>query len=83
MYEKIKKIPQYLKDFWYWFKGLFITYYELKVSYNSTWGDADDQIFVVSKFFKKQEKYIKFKTQEGEIVEVRGAEGLNYRIKQL
>ncbi len=83
MYEKIKKIPQYLKDFWYWFKGLFITYYELKVSYNSTWGDADDQTFVVSKFFKKQEKYIKFKTQEGEIVEVRGAEGLNYRIKEL
>jgi hypothetical protein len=37
----------------------------------------------VKKFLKKQEKFIKFVTEEGELVEIRGAEGLNYRIKEL
>jgi hypothetical protein len=79
----LKKYLEKVKEFWYWIKSFFITYHILKVSYNSTWGDGDDQEFVVSKFFKKQPNYIKFKTQEGEIVEIRGAEGLNYRIQQL
>ena len=77
------KIWTKLKAFWFWLKSLFITYYSLKVSYNATWGDADDQTFIVRKFYKKQPNYIRFKTQDGDIVELRGAEGLNYRIKQI
>lgn len=72
-----------LKAWWNWFKSLFITYYKLDVSYNHTWGDADDQTFVVKKFHKKQEKFLSFTTQDGELVEIRGAEGLNYRITEL
>ena len=72
-----------LKAWWNWFKSLFITYYKLQVSYNHTWGDADDQTFVVKKFHKKQEKFLSFTTQDGELVEIRGAEGLNYRITEL
>ena len=72
-----------LKEWWNWLKSLFITYYKLDVSYNHTWGDADDQTFVVKKFHKKQEKYLSFTTQDGELVEIRGAEGLNYRITEL
>ena len=72
-----------LKDWWNWFKSLFITYYKLDVSYNHTWGDADDQSFVVKKFHKKQEKFLSFTTQDGELVEIRGADGLNYRISEL
>lgn len=90
MSEKKKEKKQYLpiikeklSAFWFWLKSLFITYYELKVSYNHTWGDADDQTFIVKKFLKKQDKFIKFVTEEGELVEIRGAEGLNYRIKEL
>jgi len=37
----------------------------------------------VRKFYSKQEKYLKFKTEDREIVEIRGAEGLNYRIQEL
>ena len=81
--ETLKKIFEKLKQFWYWFTGWFIYYYELKVSYNHTWGDSDDQTFIVRKFYTKKEKYLKFKTREGEIVEIRGAEGLNYRISQI
>jgi hypothetical protein len=80
---KFETIKQKLIAFWNWLKSLFITYYQLKVSYNATWGDADDQEFIVKKFHKKQEKFLSFTTREGELIEIRGAEGLNYRIKQL
>lgn len=83
MKQTLKKIWTKLQAFWFWFKSLFITYYSLKVSYNATWGDADDQEFIVKKFIKKQEKFLSFITREGELVEIRGAEGLNYRITQL
>jgi len=66
-----------------WIKSLFETRYKLIVSYNSTYGDGDDQEFIVTKFFIKRDKYLKFKTISGETVEIRGAEGLNYRIQEL
>jgi len=31
----------------------------------------------------KKEKYLKFQTDDKEIVEIRGAEGLNYRIEEI
>ena len=79
----LKKILEKLIKFWYWLTAWFITYYTLKVSYNATWGDSDDQEFIVRKFYKKQPNFLRFKTQEGDIVEIRGAEGLNYRIQEL
>ncbi len=79
----MSEFKEKLKAWWNWLKSLFITYYKLDVSYNHTWGDADDQSFVVKKFHKKQEKFLSFTTQDGELVEIRGAEGLNYRITEL
>ncbi len=81
--ETLKNILEKLKQFWYWFTSWFITYYEVKVSYNHVWGDEDDQVYIARHFYKKQDKFLKFKTQEGDIIEIRGAEGLNYRITQL
>ena len=72
-----------LKEIWLWITTLFTTRYKLKVSYNSTWGDSDDQEFIVKKFYWKQDKYISFKTDDNEVVEIRGAEGLNYRIEEI
>ena len=80
---KFETIKEKLIAFWNWLKSLFITYYVLKVSYNATWGDSDDQEFIVKKFIKKQDKFLSFITREGELVEIRGAEGLNYRITEL
>jgi len=80
---KFETIKEKLIAFWNWLKSLFTTYYVLKVSYNATWGDSDDQEFIVKKSIKKQEKFLSFITREGELVEIRGAEGLNYRITQL
>jgi len=83
MSEILKKLWKLVQRFWFWLKSFFNTYYSLKVSYNATWGDADDQEFIVKKFIKKQPKFISFITEEGELVEISGADGLNYRIQQL
>ena len=72
-----------VKELWLKIKYYFSPRYKLSVSYNHTWGDADDATYIVRKFFKKQEKYLKFQNDDKEIVEIRGAEGLNYRIEQL
>ena len=68
---------------WIWIVSLFTTRYRLTVSYNNTWGDSDDQEFIVKKFFWKQEKYISFLDENNDTVEIRGASGLNYRIQRL
>jgi len=83
MKQTLKKIWTKLQALWLWIKSFFNTYYSLKVSYNATWGDADDQEFIVKKFIKKQPKFISFITEEGELVEISGADGLNYRIQEL
>ena len=70
-------------EIWNCIVSLFRTRYKLTVSYNSTYGDADDQSFIVRKFYNKQDKYLKFKTDDKEVVEIRGAEGLNYKIEEI
>ncbi len=72
-----------LINLWAWLKSLFQTRYKLTVSYNSTYGDADDQTYIVKKFFSKKDKFLSFKTDNDEVVEIRGAEGLNYKIEEV
>jgi hypothetical protein len=78
--ERIKNwfIDTYNSIYYYFFPR-----FKLLVSYNQTWGDSDDKEYCVKKFIKKQDKYLKFITDDGELVEIRGADGLNYRIQQL
>ena len=61
----------------------------LKFAYNSgirvldtaeAYGNAHQ---LIGNYHKKQDKFLKFVTDEGELVEIRGAEGLNYRIEEL
>ena len=68
---------------WIWIVSLFTTRYRLTVSYNNTWGDSDDKEYIVRKFYNRKEKYLRFKTSDGDIVEIRGADGLNHRIEAL
>ena len=79
----MEKIKNKIKAFWLWLVSKFLPRYELTVSYNQTWGDSDDKTYTVKKFYKKQPKYLKFRTHEGDLVEITGAEGLNYRIEEL
>ena len=75
------QLKKKLKNLWIKIVSFFFPRWKLTVSYNQTWGDSDDREFIVKKFYKKQPKFLKFKTHEGEVVEIRGAEGLNYRIE--
>ena len=79
----MERIKAWIVDAYYSIYYYIFPRYKLLVSYNQTWGDADDQEFIVKKFHKKQEKFIQFTTDDGELVEIRGADGLNYRIEQL
>jgi len=72
-----------VKELWLKILSYFSTRYKLTVSYNNTYGDSDDATYIVRKFYKKQDKYLSFLTEDKEVVEIRGAEGLNYRIQQL
>jgi hypothetical protein len=66
---------------WIWYE-LFPRYI-LHVSYDETWGNADDKSFEVKKFIVKKKDFLKFKTIEGDVVEIRGSKGLNYRIEEV
>ena len=79
----MSNIKEKAQEFWLWFVSKLFPRYKLFVSYNAIWGDADDQEFIVKKFHKKQEKFLQFTTDDDELVEIRGADGLNYRIEQL
>tara|TARA_B100000809_G_scaffold29178_1_gene25331 strand:- start:153 stop:383 length:231 start_codon:yes stop_codon:yes gene_type:complete len=72
-----------LKNLWLKLVSYFFPRWKLTVSYNQTWGDSDDRKFTVKKFYNKQPKFLKFKTHEGDIIEIRGAEGLNYRVESI
>ena len=78
----MNKLKKKLKKIWLVIVSFFFPRWKLTVSYNQTWGDSDDREFIVKKFFKKQPNFLKFKTQDGDIIEIRGAEGLNYRIEE-
>ena len=74
---------QTFQEWWINFKAKFITLYKLKVSYNNVWGDSDDEEFIIKKVIKRTKDSIKFRTEQGDVVEMYGAEGLNIKIEQL
>ena len=77
------QLKKKLKNLWIKIVSFFFPRWKLIVSYNQTWGDIDDREFRVKKFYKKQPKFLKFKTHDGDVVEIRGATGLNYRIEEI
>jgi len=76
----VARLKQKLKAFWLWLVSWWSPRWDLEVSYNKEWGDADDKKYVVKKFYIKKPNYLKFKTHEGDVVEVSSPSGLNYRI---
>ena len=76
----MEKLKQRVKAFWLWLITWFRPRWNLEVSYNKEWGDSDDRKYVVKKFYIKKPNYLKFKTHEGDVVEVSSPSGLNYRI---
>ena len=80
---KIKQFLAAIKRWWLWLKSKFVPLYRVTVSFNSVWGDSDDQVFLVRKVMTQKEQHLKFRTEGGEVVQFTGAEGLNYKIEEI
>jgi len=81
--DKIKKFFESVKNWWIWLKSKFVPLYQVTVSFNNVWGDSDDQVFIVKKIITQKEKFLKFRTESGEVIQFSGAEGLNYKIEEM
>ena len=72
-----------LKEWYIWIKSKFVPIYKVTVSFNNVYGDSDDQEFTVSKIITQKEKFLKFRTNSGQVIQFSGAEGLNYKIEEI
>ena len=50
----MKKIWSWIKCAWSWFISLFLTRYEVTVSFNKEWGDADDKTYITKKILSRK-----------------------------
>ena len=72
----------HLKNFWYWLSSFWIIRYTIHVSYDSQWGNEDDQVYEhVRKIIKANFKELKFRTDDKRTVHIRGMNGLRYKIE--
>lgn len=61
----------------------FSTRYTIHVSYDSEWGNADDQVYLhVRKVIKANFKELKFRTEDYREIHIRGMNGLRYKIEE-
>ena len=72
-----------LINFWWWLVTLFQKRYTVVVSYDSEWGNADDQEWNhVRKIIKANFKELQFRTNDKRTIVLKGMGGLRYRIEE-
>ena len=77
------KVWNHLKNFWYWLSSFWTLRYTIHVSYDSQWGNEDDQVYEhVRKIIKAKFKELKFRTDDKRTVHIRGMNGLRYKIEE-
>jgi hypothetical protein len=71
-----------LISFWWWLITTFQRRYTITVSYDSQWGNEDDQEWNhVRKIIKSNFKELKFRTHDRRTIHIKGMNGLRYRIE--
>ena len=71
-----------LINFWWWLVTLFQKRFTVIVSYDSQWGNEDDQEWNhVRKIIKANFKELKFRTHDKRTIHIKGMNGLRYRIE--
>jgi hypothetical protein len=73
----------HIKKFIAWFIGLFQQRYQIRVSFNKEYGDADDKVYISKKILVQKEKHLKFRNLDNKVIEYRSAGGLNYIIEDM
>ena len=66
-----------------WIISLFITRYQVRVSFNKEYGDEDDKVYITKKIIVQKENHLKFRDLENKTIEYRSAGGLNYIIEEV
>jgi len=80
--KQLKKILNSINSFYKWIKSHFTVRYVVHVSFDSQWGNEDDQVWHgVRKIIKSNFKELKFRTEDKKTVHIRGMNGLRYRIE--
>lgn len=73
----------HIKKFIAWFIKLFQQRYQIRVSFNKEYGDADDKVYISKKILVQKEKHLKFRNLDNKVIEYRSAGGLNYIIEDM
>ena len=60
---------------------MFVKRYLVTVSFNNVYGDSDDRKFIAKKLIVQKEKHLKFRDEEGKVIEYRSSGGLNFIIE--
>ena len=82
MKDFVIRVWNHLKNFWYWLSSFWTLRYTIYVSYDSQWGNEDDQVYEhVRKIIKANFKELKFRTDDNRTVHIRGMQGLRYKIE--
>jgi len=82
MKDFVIKVWNHLKNFWYWLSSFWKVRYTITVSYDSQWGNEDDQEWNhVRKIIKANFKELKFRTNDKRTIHIKGMNGLRYRIE--
>lgn len=66
-----------------WLISLFVTRYQIRVSFNKEYGDEDDKVYISKKIIVQKENHLKFRDTENKTIEYRSAGGLNYIIEEV
>ena len=57
--------------------------YQVRVSFNKEYGDADDKVYISKKIIVQKENHLKFRNLDNKTIEYRSAGGLNYIIEDM
>ncbi len=78
IYKFVKKWTRYIYET---IKGWVLRRYKITVSFNHEYGDSDDRVYIAKKIFIQREKHLKFKDEDGKLIEHRSSGGLNFIIE--
>ena len=72
-----------MKTIYDWLISLFIHRYQIRVSFNKEYGDADDKVYISKKVLVQKENHLKFRDMNNKKRAYRSAGGLNYIIEDM
>ena len=78
----LKKLLNFIVKIYKWLYRYLTIRYTIHVSYDSQWGNEDDQVYThVRKIIKANFKELKFRTNDKKTIHIRGMNGLRYKIE--